>query len=312
MIPYPQPGTCGDVSAVVEAWITNCVNNHPACSGKEGHFRPTRLLDLEFPNHPQNLSLVETASILSNDFLYITLSHCWRKSDQRPAITTHSNLTVRYSCILYEEMPLTFRDAISITRRLGIRFLWILSLCIIQDSQEDWEKESGTMADIYTNSFCTIAASSSPDSHGGCRIAGQESAMTQEIQHFDLEIGLQRIRFNKGPSIRWDIEYDSGPLRLRAWALQEREFSHRIVHFAQNVLLWECRTAKACSNLPWEEFQLTDPSYYSDKVRNRHLSESTNWWIAIQDYTQRYLTFDTDKLPAISGLAHLLTCSNDR
>jgi hypothetical protein len=109
-----------DTGLVVEACITGCVKNHPACFKVEVHFRPTRLLDLKTLSHLCNFSLVGRADLSSNDLLYVTLSHCWGKSEKRLAATTCSNLTKRYRIILYEEMSLTFRDAIDIARKLGI------------------------------------------------------------------------------------------------------------------------------------------------------------------------------------------------
>jgi hypothetical protein len=66
------------------------------------------------------------------------------------------------------ELPLTFQDAVNITRALSQHLLWIDSLCIIQDDQADWERESARMASVYQNAFLTIAATSSHDSKGGC------------------------------------------------------------------------------------------------------------------------------------------------
>ena len=64
----------------------------------------------------------------------------------------------------------TNRDAILITRRFGIKYLWIDSLCIAQDSEEDWIKESKNMCNVYSNSICNIAASSAQDGRHGCII----------------------------------------------------------------------------------------------------------------------------------------------
>jgi hypothetical protein len=64
-------------------------------------------------------------------------------------------------------LPLTFEDAIVATRRLGARYIWIDSLCIIQDDPADWERESSSMADVYRNATCNIAASAAHDSNGG-------------------------------------------------------------------------------------------------------------------------------------------------
>jgi hypothetical protein len=79
-----------------------------------------------------------------------------------------TNLNQFIECIDIAELPKTFQDAIEISRRLDIRFLWIDSLCIIQDSKEDWLKESVIMGDIYQHAYCNIAATAAPDGRTGC------------------------------------------------------------------------------------------------------------------------------------------------
>ncbi|KAK2050895.1 HET-domain-containing protein, partial [Colletotrichum caudatum] len=97
---------------------------------------------------------------------YTTLSHCW---GPRPVIrTTSRTIDDHLGALPLDGLPPTFRDAVSITRSLGIRYVWIDSLCIVQDSEEDWELESARMGAVYASSYLTIAASASPDSTGGC------------------------------------------------------------------------------------------------------------------------------------------------
>lgn len=66
------------------------------------------------------------------------------------------------------ELPKTFQEAIALTRKLGVRYLWIDSLCIIQDDHHGWEVESAKMATIYSLSYLTIAATHAADSQQGC------------------------------------------------------------------------------------------------------------------------------------------------
>jgi hypothetical protein len=93
---------------------------------------------------------------------YITLSHCW--GSQQPLTTTAATLNTRNMNISWESLPAVFQDAITVTRRLHIHFLWIDSLCILQDVKEDWVKESAKMGSIYEHSYPTIAAASSINS----------------------------------------------------------------------------------------------------------------------------------------------------
>ncbi|TVY55546.1 hypothetical protein LCER1_G002742 [Lachnellula cervina] len=69
---------------------------------------------------------------------------------------------------LHYRLPPSFRDAVIVTRELGIRYLWIDSLCIVQDDLDDWRKESAQMDRIYGMSFLTIIAAGASHSQGGC------------------------------------------------------------------------------------------------------------------------------------------------
>jgi hypothetical protein len=287
-----------------------------------GHsFRPTRLLDLEHFGDSQDLVLVSTS--LLGDLSYVTLSHCWGASVIRPLSTTTSNLENRMRSISFATLPLTFQDAVQITRKLKIRYLWIDSLCIIQDSNRDWEREAAVMGRIYAHSFCTLAASASTDSSGGCRVP--EKRMQYPL-YKDVVFGGKGVRFfvkprdawkdhfiDSGPEA-WADVYNTTPLRFRAWTLQERELSPRVLHFTKHQLLWECRTLKASSEIPWKETatwdksrrrnRLFDDELKVDAILQRSTETSNNWFGVIEDFSGRFITVGTDKLPALSGLAH--------
>lgn len=123
---------------------------------------PSRLLQVG-TDISAEVRLVENLSVSGQ---YMTLSYCWGSS--RPLTTTRGTLQQRKTKIALEDLPKTFRDAVHITRRLGIPYLWIDSLCIIQDELQDWEVESSKMAGIYSGSYLNLAAMSSVDSRGGC------------------------------------------------------------------------------------------------------------------------------------------------
>jgi hypothetical protein len=96
----------------------------------------------------------------------MTLSHCWGPAQ---LITTTANtIEQRKAGIPLEDLPQTFKDAVSLTRNLGIRYLWIDSLCIKQLDEEDWEAEASKMGSVYSHSYLNIAATSSAEGRGGC------------------------------------------------------------------------------------------------------------------------------------------------
>ncbi|CAG7562051.1 unnamed protein product [Fusarium equiseti] len=120
---------------------------------------PSRVLDID----GDLMRLIEVAS--GQQGRYTALSHCWGGGiDIR---TTQGNYSAQKMGLRYCDLPLSFQDAISVTKGLGLRYLWIDALCIIQDSQADWEIESGNMAAIYQNAYLVIGADMSPNSFGG-------------------------------------------------------------------------------------------------------------------------------------------------
>jgi len=85
---------------------------------------------------------------------YIALSHCCF-IDETPT-TERATVPERLQGIRFDILPKMFQDAISITRILDIEYIWIDSLCIIQDDSEDWEVQSTKMNEIYENSFLEV------------------------------------------------------------------------------------------------------------------------------------------------------------
>jgi len=145
----------------LDRWISSCDLRHQ-CAPIEAEL-PTRILDLGTNTNAQSINLVEEKGLRGK---YVTLSHCWGAS--HPITTTSATYQSRISGILLSDLPKTFQEAILITRRLQVRYLWIDSLCIIQDDRLDWEREAARMADVYANSYLTIAAASSTDALNGC------------------------------------------------------------------------------------------------------------------------------------------------
>ncbi|KAH7320754.1 heterokaryon incompatibility protein-domain-containing protein [Stachybotrys elegans] len=152
--------------AMVKCWLKECDENHPACSkalvvgsvsGKEPVL-PTRVIDVGPPQSSANPRLILSKGRRAR---YCALSHCW--GGAAILSTRRNNLAAMEAGISLDNFPATFVDAIKITRRLGIRYVWIDSLCIIQDDEEDWKSEAQKMGSVYQSAYLTIAASASPD-----------------------------------------------------------------------------------------------------------------------------------------------------
>lgn len=202
-------------------------------------------------------------------------------------------------------LPKTFQDALTLIRKLGLKYLWIDSLCILQDDPEDWRIEGSKMATIYANSYITIAATNSASPHDGLYSPVPEDDLyvvrTPE-EHFKLRI---RDGDKSAPY------YDSMPLAKRAWAFQEHVLAPRVVHFAKDELFWEDAQMISCEchglneNYPWNPSK----GFY---VKPHHIAEadaeerSLRWHSVVETYSGLQLTFESDIFPALQGIAHVM------
>ena len=234
-----------EVLAIAARWLDNCVKHHQKCAlGAETNKLPARVLDLGIPGDSSRVCLHITTD-RSPKSPYATLSHCWGKI---PILQLQkSNMETMKISINCKELSRTFLDAIEVARSLGLRFLWIDSLCIIQDSIEDWAVQSALMGEIYRNSICTVAATAATDGRFGC-FSTRDSRLAEPCKAI-----ISRPRKNKdrspvltglyviAPQAIWDDNVDNEILNKRAWVLQERILAPRTIHFGKNQLFWECR-----------------------------------------------------------------------
>ena len=141
-------------------WLADCDGEHNCA--RQSSFWPTRVVDVR--SGDEDLSMVR---ILETQFRpgerYIALSHCWGKptdEEKKRYCTTPQNYPERLKGFSTNNLPRTFRDAIDVVRALGLQFLWIDAVCIIQDDEGDWNKESAMMKDVFSSAYCTIAVDS--------------------------------------------------------------------------------------------------------------------------------------------------------
>ena len=301
-------------------WISDCVRGHKKCRMSKQNYLPTRLLDLQAFQGSEDVRLVSlNLKLEHSETEYITLSHCWGFHSEHPITTRKDSLEQRMRRITFDDLSRTFQDAVRITRNLDQRYLWIDSLCIIQDDKEDWVREAAAMAKVYSGSLCTLSALNSKNSNEGCRLG--VSGRFSHSRYLDLDFSLRRVRIFMEEPVGWHSEYGDdpyrheghgrNPLRQRAWTLQERELSIRNIHFGPNLLLWECKEKKGSNQLPWHEKKLED-DFQPWPIRNSPseslgldgpVSLRERWYELMEDYSSRSLTKEEDKLPALSGLA---------
>ncbi|KAF8846453.1 HET-domain-containing protein [Acephala macrosclerotiorum] len=157
----------------VHKWVENCDRghdcdkNHSCHKNKDSPTVPTRLL--EMTGSEETIRVVELGDQREH---YLALSHCWGLSHR--ITTTKENIAKHRGGIPINQLPKTFREAVFIARELGIRYLWIDSLCIIQDDFSDWEHEASRMGSVYAHAYFTISALSSADDSSGCFREGSD------------------------------------------------------------------------------------------------------------------------------------------
>lgn len=294
---------------------------------------PSRVIDV-FPGQVSNVKEDRVCLVSTKDLSplckYATLSHCW---GGQVAVQlkgeTRSQLSSGY---LVDSLPRTFADAVRITRRLGLRYVWIDSLCIEQDSEEDWRKESQTMDQVYSHSWCNIAASASKDSSVGC-FFNWNTKFAQPFEADTLWTGdLDRHRtFVPHTFLRkemWSTYVYEDVLDQRGWVMQERILPARQLSFTKAGVFWECRCLLANPHLP-EKFPPDDQRHFYKDFPKKLEELATNqppvsiwdrenasitrhhkiqkihraWNHILEAYSRGKLTKATDRLVAISGLA---------
>jgi hypothetical protein len=228
----------------MKSWLNTCSESHIKCGMLyDTNFMPSRLIDVGRGGENFVRLIGSTPSSVLPSSRYLTLSHCWGSSMPKSAKTTTANYERHLQKIRVRKLPRTFRDAITVTRRLGYRHIWIDSLCIIQDSPKDWSRESALMGKIYSHSSCMLAAAAASDCHGGLFPLRTElpifRASEPKAASTDPSFVLVKQAYDG-----WDELFKASPLNSRGWTLQERELSPRIIYFTKHSMLFECREAR--------------------------------------------------------------------
>ena len=142
---------------IVKTWLSACRERHEKCSWSAKGELPTRLVAVDRTEEKKDLSIrLCHSDSLPRETEYVSLSHCWGKVPFFKL--TQDKLQELEQSIPLQQLPMVFQDAIRITYDLGFRYIWIDSLCIIQDSRDDWHKESLAMDRVYLNGVLNLAA----------------------------------------------------------------------------------------------------------------------------------------------------------
>jgi hypothetical protein len=195
-------------------------------------------------------------------------------------------------------LPKTFHDVVLITRFLNVQYLWIDSLCIVQDDILDWEVEAAKMASVYAGVYLTIAASGAKDSNGGCF---QSFSPTVSISHQNQ---LWHFRTSGFTSKSHPLDF----LVRRGWTFQESALSRRFVSFRPDQMIWTCakQSVTEAGLEPGPRITiLNTPVNIRIGLPKDALDRETpyySWNILMENYSKRSFTFNKDKLVALAGL----------
>jgi hypothetical protein len=312
-------------------WVKTCIANHESCrtlvKAHAKSFVPTRLLDVS----NNSIRLIESHRELDRDNTrdFVALSHCWGLV---PIIRTlKQNYADHRKQIAPELLSKTFREAVHTTRKLGYHYIWIDSLCIIQDDGDDWAKEAATMCDVYQSAVLTIAAAHAPGGDVGCFV--ERDGLLQ----MPFYIKLPSVNANDVPKRIQFTSYGranatSGGdpvLFSRAWVLQEQLLSPRLLIFDGKHLGWICMTMHGSEGTPTSGatrhslYQkairagiLDDYEFFDDRNAGADGYGDHTFWARIKhqywcnlvmDYTHRGMTKSKDRLVALAGVAKALS-----
>jgi hypothetical protein len=317
-------------------WLQNCQKNHPLCArDNDPAVYPPRLLDV---SKAVVFLVPDTTKIIGTP--YVALSYSWGPNPQH-LILTAQNITTLCECIPDDTLHPTFRNAVEITRKLGMDYLWIDSLCIIQRDVNDWLRHLPIMGSIYQNCTMNVAAAIGFDASAGCFASRNPIEVAPCVVHLQKVTSIDAAN-GKDPIIQRESTpsphllvpeplfaegIDHFHLDTRGWVCQERLLSPRTVHFA-NQLFWECSESQnVCEMVPegafslpkadefafmgeaigvnfsWGTMQFEERTSPYDWRTPKKEDQYERWLKTLNGYVQRKLTKSSDKLPAIGGIA---------
>lgn len=235
----PSAGSPTHIKLLAE-WIRSCDQSH-RCYPRDLRFVPTRLVDVGNDNR----GILRLTVDISRPTKYMALSHQWGSpGEHRKFCTYRTNIEELKQTIDFADLPKTFQDAVRITRGLGVRYLWIDSLCIIQDDSDDWKNESTLMEQVFSSAYCTLAAS--------CARGADDGFLKRRPERHGVTL---LNPYNPTPFYLYEsiddfhLHVDQGELSMRGWVLQERALSRRTIYFTEWQTYWECGEGVRCETL---------------------------------------------------------------
>jgi hypothetical protein len=239
---------------------------------------------------------------------YVCLSHRWGSPSQMHVTTTQNLAHHKQHGIPLNVLPLSFAHAIQICREIDIMYLWIDSLCILQDDLDDWQMQAAKMGDMYAGGFLTIAAAKAKNSDKGCFSRTEEPYLGTKV------IGYPDVLVRRIPSLPVlvsEVRHEEHwPLYSRGWVYQEMELSSRILIYGAQEVMWQCRDENQREGRsdwlggtsPEQPAQSQNLFAFNPIQQNDRYFED-RWRAIVHRYTLRELTFLRDRLPALAAIA---------
>ncbi|SJL14142.1 uncharacterized protein ARMOST_17597 [Armillaria ostoyae] len=305
---------------LIQKRVDEC-SHHERCSPPQCVYLPTRVIDCTVLERPR---VFVNQGIELHEY-YVALSYVWGES--QPNRTTTKNLNSYIEGIPLTNIPKTIMDAIMVTHKLGLRYLWVDSFCIVQDSEDDKAREIAQIRRIFRNAYVTIIAACAEKVSDGFlhdrRPAVKELIIDEASLPFhcpDGSIGTMHLRRKRYPPLRREPRPLSPPepINERAWCLEERVLSPRRLIYATHTLLYECQAIHDNMSGAPNFVQLCDLEHWIPRLPDRiflpppaapnrdPLADNeiaTAWYDMLKLYTPRALTHSRDRLITLSGIA---------
>ncbi|KAI5464982.1 heterokaryon incompatibility protein-domain-containing protein [Mariannaea sp. PMI_226] len=298
---------------VLRQWLQDC-DTHPGCRldniMTESRTVPTRLIDVETTNSAK-VYLTETKrweESQKSDLRYIALSHPWgNPQHHRHFSTTRKNITHRLGDgILFDDLPDTFKDAVAVTRQLGVRYLWIDSLCIIQGDDGDFKYEAEFMESVFSFAYCVIAASRATGTSDGFLKQRPDRKFVQ----FPMPSGGGGDLYFCEAIDDFQGDVIDGALNKRGWVLQERALARRTIYFTDKQTYWECGDGIRCETLTKMQNNkaafLGDPAFPKVAIKSSKGGRIRLYESLYRQYSSLEFTKASDRPIAIAGLEQRL------
>jgi hypothetical protein len=299
----PQKSVKFDVNELT-LWLDRCKIHHCLPSDHSKHALPEglRLIDV------QNQCIIQPKSHVE----YCALSYVWGRPGavQQPRLTSRNRLETPNS-LRALDLPKTILDAMDLCRDIKCKFLWVDSLCIVQDSGDDKHRQISSMADVYSQSFLAIIACGGNDANAGLAPYARDGnpGRNASISYLTRKSSKGSFVASLSPQIAAQ-EIAKSAWASRGWTLQEYALSRRVLFLTGSYAFLRCEKGlwyedfglgfSNCfeNNLKWD--LPLPPFYRKKKDLDRHYPSTFSQMLA--QFVRRGLSYDEDILRAFTGI----------